>query len=319
MSDHNDRVMEPLHTEPEDNRPVDGKGHRGDAAVPNPGVPEHLPRPTDVDPAQARRTELQIAGMFGLATLLTLGFCVAYYVVPEDAVIGSWRAHNLALGVTLGLGLLLIGIGAIQWAKKLMDDHEVVELRHPTVSSKEDRETTLAALSAGAQESGIGRRPLIRNSLAGALAVLGLPAIVSLTDLGPVTEIERLARTVWRPGMRLVNDVSGEPIRPSELELGQLVNGQPAVLVPTGDEALDEEIGVLHGVELLQEKAKAAIIIVRMRPEDVKPAPGRENWALDGILCYSKICTHVGCPISLYEQQTHLVLCPCHQSTFDLA
>jgi ubiquinol-cytochrome c reductase iron-sulfur subunit len=257
--------------------------------------------------------------MFVLATLLTLGFCVAYYVVPEDAVIGTWRAHNLVLGVTLGLGLLLIGIGAIQWAKKLMDDHEVVELRHPTVSSKEDRETALAALSSGAQESGIGRRPLIRNSLLASLAVLGLPAIVSLTDLGPVGATGRLAETVWRRGMRVVNDVSGEPIRPSELELGQLVNGEPLVLVPTGDEAADEENGVLHGHELLQEKAKAAVILVRMRPEDVQAPAGRENWGIDGILCYSKICTHVGCPISLYEQQTHLVLCPCHQSTFDLA
>ncbi len=57
-----------------------------------------------------------------------------------------------------------------------------------------------------------------------------------------------------------------------------------------------------------------------MRPEDIAPAAeGRENWGVDGILCYSKICTHVGCPISLWEQQTHHLLCPCHQSTFDLA
>ena len=56
-----------------------------------------------------------------------------------------------------------------------------------------------------------------------------------------------------------------------------------------------------------------------MQPDDITPWPGRENWGVDGILCYSKICTHVGCPISLWEQQTHHLLCPCHQSTFDLA
>ena len=56
-----------------------------------------------------------------------------------------------------------------------------------------------------------------------------------------------------------------------------------------------------------------------MKPDDITPAPGRENWGVEGILCYSKICTHVGCPISLCEQQTHHLLCPCHQSTFDLA
>ena len=44
-----------------------------------------------------------------------------------------------------------------------------------------------------------------------------------------------------------------------------------------------------------------------------------ENWDYQGIVAYSKICTHVGCPIALYEQQTHHLLCPCHQSTFDLA
>ena len=56
-----------------------------------------------------------------------------------------------------------------------------------------------------------------------------------------------------------------------------------------------------------------------MLPGDIKAFPGRENWGVDGILCYSKICTHVGCPINLWEQQTHKLLCPCHQSTFDLA
>lgn len=320
MTEHNDGVIEPvMHTPPADGRPVDGKGHLGTAAVPNPGLPAHELRPTDVSPELERRAERQVAMMFGLATLLALAFCVAYYAIPEDAVVFGWFAHNLALGATLGLSLLLIGIGAIQWAKKLMDDHEVVELRHPTASSAEDRETALASLSAGATESGIGRRPMIRNSLLGALAVLGLPAVVLLTDLGPISAVERLSRTVWRRGMRVVNDVSGVPIRPAEVKPGGLINGEPAVLVPTGDEELDKELGVLHGAELLQEKAKAAVILVRMRPEEIQPTPGRENWSVDGILCYSKICTHVGCPISLYEQQTHNVLCPCHQSTFDLA
>ena len=56
-----------------------------------------------------------------------------------------------------------------------------------------------------------------------------------------------------------------------------------------------------------------------MEPDDITPGEGRENWTVDGIICYSKICTHVGCPISLYERTTHHLLCPCHQSTFDLA
>ena len=73
-----------------------------------------------------------------------------------------------------------------------------------------------------------------------------------------------------------------------------------------------------EGVELQAEKAKAAVILVKMQPEDITPTKQRENWGVEGILCFSKICTHVGCPISLWEQQTHHLLCPCHQSTFDL-
>ena len=176
-----------------------------------------------------------------------------------------------------------------------------------------DRKAVLEDLNAGINESAIGRRPLIRNSLLGAMGALGLPAVILLGDLGPLPKGQR--DTVWKKGMRVVNDVSGTPIKPSDLEVGALVNAEPAIMYET--DAYGER--VLHGTELLQAKSKAAVIVVRMRPEDVTPAKGRENWGIDGILCYSKICTHVGCPISLYEQQTHHVLCPCHQSTFDLA
>ena len=137
---------------------------------------------------------------------------------------------------------------------------------------------------------------------------------MALRDLGPLPGT-KLERTVWAPGMRVVNDVSGEPLRAEQMEIGQLVNAEPAVFFEE-----DEEGEPLYeGVRLQQEKAKAAVILVKMRPEDITPAPGRENWGVEGVLCYSKICTHVGCPISLFEQQTHHLLCPCHQSTFDLS
>ncbi|MGN6132737.1 MAG: cytochrome bc1 complex Rieske iron-sulfur subunit, partial [Nocardioidaceae bacterium] len=176
-----------------------------------------------------------------------------------------------------------------------------------------DRSATVAALQAGLEESGIARRPLIRNSLLGALATLGLPAIVALRDLGPLPG-DKLEHTVWDKGMRVVNDVAGTPIRPEEVEIGQLVNAEPAVFFQNNPDGEPK----YEGVELQQAKAKAAVILVKMKPEDITPAKGRENWGVGGILCFSKICTHVGCPISLWEQQTHHLLCPCHQSTFDL-
>ena len=285
--------------------------------IADPGLEEHRPRPTDVDEKADRRAERQVAGFFGLSALCALLFCVAYFVFDvggDPDVIAGYGASTVTLGVTLGLALLFIGIGAMQWARKLMSDVEIVEARHPTASSEADRTETVAALNQGVAESGITRRPLIRNSLLGALAMLGLPAIVALRDLGPLPG-DKLARTVWKKGMRVVNDVAGTPIKPEEVEIGQLINTQPEILFETHEDG--ERI--YEGTALLQEKTKASTIVVRMRPDDITAAKGRENWGVDGILCYSKICTHVGCPISLWEQQTHHLLCPCHQSTFDLA
>ena len=69
----------------------------------------------------------------------------------------------------------------------------------------------------------------------------------------------------------------------------------------------------------LEEKAKAAVLLVRVDPDQLNETEERASWSYQGIVAYSKICTHVGCPIALYEHRTHHLLCPCHQSTFDLA
>jgi ubiquinol-cytochrome c reductase iron-sulfur subunit len=122
-----------------------------------------------------------------------------------------------------------------------------------------------------------------------------------------------LEHTLWEQGMRVVRDVVGTPIRPSDLEIGDLVNAEPAALFD-GDDGEPME-----GVALQVGKSKGAVVVVRMEPDEIIPGRGRENWSVDGIVCYSKICTHVGCPISLYERTTHHLLCPCHQSTFDLS
>lgn len=290
--------------------------------VADPGVPAHEVRLTDIDPKAERRAERQVAGMFIAASVLTIAFCVAYFAFDPDPEVGQtvfgYGVSNLALGLTLGMALLLIGIGAIQWAKKLMADHEMIEYRHPGMSNEADRTEAVAAFTAGAEESGFGRRPLIRNSLLGAVGLLGLPAVVLLRDLGPLPG-NSYETTVWKKGMRIVNDVSGTPIRPEELKVGALVNAEPEVFfdqVNSDGEVIPAEY---EGVELQVEKTKAPVIVVRMQPEDITPYESRADWGVDGILCYSKICTHVGCPISLWEQQTHNLLCPCHQSTFALA
>ena len=293
--------------------------HPGDTMadpLADPGLPAHQPRPTDVDPRLERRAERQVATLFGLSSVFAVLFVISYFVFnigPKPTIIAGYGAANIALGVCLGMAFLLIGVGAIQWARKLMSDVEMVEMRHPAASSDEDREAAISSVMAGIDDSGIARRPLIRNSLLGALGTAALAPLIVLRDLGPVPG-DKLAHTVWKKGMRLTNDVAGTPIKPEDMEIGQLVNGEPAIFYA---KKADGE-PVIEGTELNQAKAKAAIIIVRMRPEDITPAKDREDWGVAGILCFSKICTHVGCPISLWEQQTHHLLCPCHQSTFDL-
>lgn len=282
--------------------------------IADPGLSPHLPRPTDVDPAKEKRAERQVATLFGLSAVASILFAVAYFTFAigenPDLILGFGASH-VALGLSLGVALLGIGIGAILLARKLMDDHEIVEYRHPAASSEEDRKEAIAALTQGIAESTIGRRPLVRNSMLAGLGLLGVPAVVALADLGPLPG-DTLAHTVWgkKKLMRLVQDVSGTPIKPEDIEIGQLINGEPEIFFTEG---AHEELDVQA------EKAKAAIIVVRMQPDEIKAAQGREDWGVDGILCFSKICTHVGCPISLWEQQTHHLLCPCHQSTFDLA
>jgi ubiquinol-cytochrome c reductase iron-sulfur subunit len=281
--------------------------------IADPGLEPHEDRITDVDPAAAARVERQIATMFGLSTVLVIAFVVAYFVVPRDTIvqIGPLRTNalNLTLGLTLGFALFLIGAGAIHWAKKLMVDREIVEFRHPAHSTEEQKADITGVFQQGVAESGFTRRKLIRRSLLGAMGVLAIPPVIMLADLGPPPK-HRMYTTIWARGIRVVNDVTLTPIRPSDMVIGQLVNGAPANLAPIQEK---------DPTEYLNQRGKAAVILVRIQPDQITPAPGRENWGVDGILCYSKICTHAGCPISLYEQQTHHVLCPCHQSTFDLA
>ncbi|HWI43330.1 MAG TPA: Rieske 2Fe-2S domain-containing protein [Nocardioides sp.] len=329
--------MSDTHDNPHDEH---NDGHGGELEpIADPGLPGHTWRPTDVDPAKEKRAERQVAALFGLSALSTIAFAVAYFTLDVGdnwTTFAGLGASTVALGVTLGLALMLIGVGVIHWARKLMADHEIFEMRHPAASSEEDRQGTLDALNAGLEESGIGRRPLIRNSLLGAVALLGVPAVVMLRDLGPLPG-DKLHHTIWGrggqkivkdgrevtvPRMRIARDAIGTPILASDLEIGDLVNAQPEVLFNPERYEMDRE--EVEGINLQVQKSKASLILHRMPPEDIKPGKdangkSRANWSVDGIVAYSKICTHVGCPISLNERTTHHLLCPCHQSTFDLS
>ena len=288
--------------------------HEPSHPVPDPGVEEHLPRLTDVYKAAADRVERQIVTMYMLVPVMAVLFVLAYYLLPRDEYIDLGPLHSsaqhVALGLTLGIGILLIGLATQQWARQLMANNEIVEERHPGHSPADANEEALHQLNVGIEESGVPRRKMLIYSALAAMGILAAPALVLLTDLGPVAGPNYRRRTyettLWKEGIRLVNDITFTPIKPEDLTIGQLVNGVP------------ENLKELTGTAYNNAKAKCPIVIVRMDPADIKIPADRQDWQVSGILAYSKICTHVGCPISLWEQQTHHMLCPCHQSTFDL-
>lgn len=270
----------------------------------NPGLPPHRHRLADTDPKAAKIAERQVALLFGLSVLGSIIFVVAYLTLDLDGTFGALFRSNLGLGIGLGLALFAIGIGAVHWAKTLMPDTERVEYRHPMRGSDADRAAAADILRLGAEESGLGRRALIRNSLIGAAALAPLPAVLLLGDLGPLPQ-DKLTKTLWARGVRLVRDPAGTPIRAADVTIGSMFHVMPE--------------GIQEAENPLEEKAKAAVMLIRMPQERVAQRADREGWDVDGIYAYSKICTHVGCPVALYEQQTHHLLCPCHQSTFDAA
>lgn len=270
----------------------------------NPGLPPHEPRRTDVDPRAARRAELQVAGMFGLATLLLVGFIAAFVAIDKAdtitlPVLGKIGAQNAAFGVTLGGALSLIGAGVIHWARKLMSDVELVEERHPLRASDDKRDEAVAALNAGIEDSRIGRRPfLIGGSLLAALGGLLTAPLILFRDLGPLPE-KKLRRTAWAEHSEIVYEDSGAPVNVGDLQVGSLVAARP------------------NDVEDLDELAKASIFLIRLDPSEVQDTRQIE-LGHEGIYAFSRICPHVGCPVHLFEQASHHLLCPCHQSTFDM-
>jgi ubiquinol-cytochrome c reductase iron-sulfur subunit len=267
-------------------------------------------RLADTDPKAAKRAERQVALLFGISVVGTVIFLVAYFAIDlgaEESTIGTIRLQNMLLGLGTAFSMLGIGTGIVHWAKALMPDHEVSEERH-AIRYEEDRVAAVRIVDDIVEETGIKRRPLIRNTLLGAVALAPLPAVAIFGDLGPRPD-DKLAHTMWAPQegklKRLARDPDGTPIKASDVTIGSAFH-----VIPEG-------LNDLHEGKL-NEKAKAVVLLMRLDPASLNPSEGREDWGYNGIVAYSKICTHVGCPVALYEQQTHHLLCPCHQSTFDL-
>ncbi|HYP73877.1 MAG TPA: Rieske 2Fe-2S domain-containing protein, partial [Microbacterium sp.] len=279
--------------------------------VNNPGLPPHRARVTDKDPAAMQRAVRTVYTLFYLSIAGSIWAVAAYMLFPiESGRIVDIRSNNLFIGLGIALALLAIGIGAIHWSKAIMSDKEYIEPRHATRGRDSTREAAVEAFAAANEDSGFGRRVMIRNSLFAALVASIVPGVVLFRGLAPegVDPVEQLSHTMWKKGMRLAHDPSGEPIRAADLTLGAAVHVIPEELASLG-----------HHEGYLDEKAKAIVLLMRLLPEDLIETDERKSWSYDGIVAYSKVCTHVGCPVALYEQQTHHLLCPCHQSQFDVS
>lgn len=284
----------------------------------NPGLPPHKHRVTDVDEKAAKRAERQVAGLFTLSiigTVIGIAGFVMFRPLTAPGGGGQWadfgRLQNLNfwLGGGIALSMFGIGLGMVHWAKTLMPDEEYIEERKEMTSTDEDREVAGNIIQTGLEESGIARRPIIAIPMLGAMLMAPLAGTVALLrSMGPApkpSEIEKLfGTTKWKKGVRLARDPQGTAIKAEDVTMGSVFHVVPE--------------GLKDAPHYLEEKAKAAVLLVRLEDGKVKKDPAREGWDVNGIYAYSKICTHVGCPVALYEQQTHHLLCPCHQSTFDL-
>jgi ubiquinol-cytochrome c reductase iron-sulfur subunit len=221
-----------------------------------------------------------VAGWFALSAAGSVGLGVAY------ALDASAPVQGVLLGVSLG-GL---AGGFIRWSERLMPGGPFVEERRELVATTEERRAAEEDL--GREE--LPRRRFLVRMLIVAGGALGAALLFPIRSLGP-SPGRTLLRTSWRRGLRVVT-AEGDPVSAAAVPVGGILT-----VFPDGR----------------ADAADSQAILIRVDPAALSPAPGRGGWAPDGNVAYSKICTHAGCPVGLYEDRTGHLFCPCHQSVFD--
>jgi ubiquinol-cytochrome c reductase iron-sulfur subunit len=222
------------------------------------------------------------------------------FVVAILAAFGLFVVYVLGGQVQLEGTLLFIAFGAVGlgmgiWVKRIVGPRQVVEDRYTLRSPQEARDEFERAYEESLGEASVGgRRRFLIRLLAGAGASLGLALVVPLRSLGPAPGGSMFV-TAWRDGVRLV-DADGNAIAAASMAADEVRTVFPEDAV--GD-------------------AKAQALLIGTRPDqlDVDALPGP---TVDDLVCYSKVCTHAGCPVGLYRAAVGELICPCHQSTFDV-
>lgn len=228
-----------------------------------------------------RRMERLVAAAFAVTMVTGVALLVVY------ALGGQTQVEGLLLAVCLGS----LGLGIVVWAQDLMHTPVAIEERH-RLATDADVPTLSETLD---EEAGFSRRGFLVRMLLGALAGLGAALAIPALSLGPAPGRE-LFTTTWTRGRRLV-DIDGAVVNAKDLEVGSILT-----VFPEGDEG----------------SAEAQTLLIRVLPDALRLDPERLAGAPDGYVAYSKVCTHAGCAVGLYRASEQQLICPCHQSTFDV-
>jgi ubiquinol-cytochrome c reductase iron-sulfur subunit len=245
--------------------------------------PERALADTPAREAEEQRATRRIAAVFAISAAAALGLAITYIAGGQPQVEGA------LLAVALGG----IGAGLVMWAAHLLPNEPVIGEREPMESDEREREAFVEEFTGGEQQ--LVRRRFLLRMLALAGGALGVAALFPIRSLGP-SPGHSLTRTKWRRGSRVV-DETGRALRMGDVRLNGIVTVFP-------DGHVDD--------------ATSQTVLIHVPPDQLRLSRERESWAPNGYVAYSKICTHAGCPVGLYRTSDHQLLCPCHQSTFDV-
>ncbi|HYZ09376.1 MAG TPA: ubiquinol-cytochrome c reductase iron-sulfur subunit [Pseudonocardiaceae bacterium] len=279
-----------------------------------------------------KRTERQVAAWFAIAGLCGLAFLGFFLFWPwEYAPPGAageqhilYQLYTPLVGFFSGMSILAIGIGAISYAKHLLPHETAVQQRHDGRSSEVDRQTLTAILSDTGERSHIGRRSLIKRTAGFGAGAFGL-------GLGAYT-LGGLLRNPWKGGddaelwttgwtshdneRVYLRRSTGEPHDVALVKAEDLAAGTIETVFPFRESERDDDEALSEALR----ESDNPVMLIRLRPEQaarVVKRKGQEDFNYGDYYAFTKICSHLGCPASLYESQTARILCPCHQSQFD--
>jgi ubiquinol-cytochrome c reductase iron-sulfur subunit len=230
------------------------------------------------DTPDERRSEVGVLAAFAVASITGLALLAVY------ALGGQTQIEGILLTLCLG-GL---GVGIVVWGQRLIPAPTRVEPRGRVSSDPAEIGELAQAIG---EEAGFSRRRLLVGGLVGALASLGAALAIPVLSLGPNPE-RALRMTAWRAGARLAT-----PDGPVDASVGGVLT-----VFPNGDPS----------------DPNAATLLIHVDPALLRLGPRAAAVAPAGFVAYSKICTHAGCPVGLYRAEQHTLICPCHQSEFDV-